>query len=239
MDSAPHRPRGRKGKRRGRTIVQGILNRIPRSSGAAGGFPERIRTNLRYTDIVSLAATTTATGVVYGSNCLYDPYLAVGGHPPANFDNWVRLYGFYTGIAMRAKMRYFNSTTSSANPAAWGMSLSSDGSLVSTYPSFLSLSEQPKNRTQFSRITAGIINGPIAPPLNLGSTVAEWVGGDEDMVLTQSTYRGTSASNPGTIAPYLEVWQASVTGSSTGANTYLVEIDFDVVWSNPLPTLPS
>jgi hypothetical protein len=187
--------------------------------------------------MIPLIATTTATGVLYGGNCLWDPYLAVGGHQPSNFDNWTRIYGFYTVVGVTARLRYLVNTTSSAQPAAFGLSLSYDGSLVSTYPSVTSLIEQP--HTVFGRATAGIVNGSFIPPISITQEIGEWFGAKADEVLSQATYRGTSSTNPPSIGPYLEVWQASLTGAATGANTYLLEIEYDTVWSNPLPSLPS
>jgi hypothetical protein len=210
---------------------------IPRASRLAGGFPELIRTQLRYTDVFQLVATSTAVARVYGGNCLWDPYLAVGGHQPSNFDNWTRLYGFYTVLGVRATLSYFNDTTSSAQPAAWGVSLSYDGSLVSTYPNVPSLIEQPQTRV--ARVPAGIVNGPLAPPVKIAQTVGPWFGASPEEVLSQATYRGTSSTNPPSIGPYIEVWQGSNLGTTTGANTYRIDLHFDVVWSNPLPSLPS
>lgn len=215
-----------------------MLSIIPRASGLSGGFPERIRASLKYCELFTLAGTATIVSRVYGLNCLYDPYLAIGGHQPSNFDNWVRLYSLYTVVGAKISVTYFNDATGSSQPAAYGYVLSYDGNATSTSSTVTYMMEQPHAR--YSPLPSGIVNAPIHKPLTQSVSIVDWVGGiDPEELLTQATYRGTPSANPPTIAPYLEVWHGSSNGATTGTFSYKVEITFDVVWSNPLPTLPS
>lgn len=227
------------GNRRRNTRRDGVaLARIPRASGLNGGFPERIKANLKYVELFTLAGTSTIATRPYGLNCLWDPYLGVGGHQPSNFDNWTRIYGFYTVYAASFSVTYFNDATGSSQPAAYGYVLSYDGNSTSTSGTVTYMMEQPHAR--YSPLPSGIVNAPVHSPLTATHQIAPWFGGvSAEDLLTQSQYRGTSSTNPPTIGPYLEVWHGSSNGATTGTFSYKVEIDFHVVWSNPLPTLPS
>lgn len=216
------------------------LSRIPRLSRTIGGFPDRVRSTLKYVELSSL--NISASGVpqseAYGLNCLYDPYLSVGGHQPSNFDNWTRLYDLYTVVATKIKMSYFTPTPSSGNSSAFGFLVSTDATPFSTLNTTSFIMEQPL--ATYSEIPAGIVNGPITVPIRKSVQVAEFFGGDVDQILTQPEYTGTALSNPPVVL-YCHAWAGPINLASTPiVPTYFkIEFEYDVIWSKPRITLPS
>jgi len=187
-----------------------------------GGFPLRMKARLKYVEIFSLASTTTVQYRVYGTNCLYDPYLGTGGHQPSNFDRWMQIYDFYVVLGSTATMSYFPSTTSSGTPAAFGMLKSSTGGDVATLGTATYIIEQ--GLATYSLVPAGIVNAPRSPLQVQKSRTADWADGAD--VRGMSTWWGTSSTNPGSVT-YIEAWHGSLDGAATSAVTYKIELMFD------------
>lgn len=63
---------------------------------AAGTFPDRVRTVLRYTTNVRVSpGIVTGSGYVLAINDLFDPDRTAAGHQPRGFDNWAAIYQKY------------------------------------------------------------------------------------------------------------------------------------------------
>lgn len=66
------------------------------SAGPVNGFPEVLRTTLRYQDVYSLqSATGSADQRIFRLNSLYDPDYSGGGHQPLYFDQLAAIYSSY------------------------------------------------------------------------------------------------------------------------------------------------
>ena len=67
----------------------------------------------KYTQTSSLQWTTPNANIVYwnfGVNCLYDPYLSVGGTQPLYFDQLAAIYSHYTVMKSRIKVTMIPNT---------------------------------------------------------------------------------------------------------------------------------
>jgi len=79
---------------RGRRRSRNALVRVPRSKL---GFPQAMRTKLRYCSRVEFEPT--GTGIVskrFLANGMYDPDTTLGGHQPRGFDNLMAAYETFT-----------------------------------------------------------------------------------------------------------------------------------------------
>lgn len=79
-------------------MAGGSLISSPRK--ALGGFPERIRTTLRYVEQITHTSTTgIANQYNFSGNSVFDPNYTGTGAQPANYDDWTVHYNRYRGIA--------------------------------------------------------------------------------------------------------------------------------------------
>lgn len=70
-------------------------------------FPDKVNTTLRYYDLnVVTPSTTTVTGTFWRANGIYDPYVAVGGHQPLGFDQWMGIYDQWVVNSSRIKVTF-------------------------------------------------------------------------------------------------------------------------------------
>jgi hypothetical protein len=71
------------------------------------GFPKQLAITHKWNHVGALTFTPTTSNVVYlpfGVNCLYDPYLALGGSQPLYFDQMTDIYNHYTVMKSRIKV---------------------------------------------------------------------------------------------------------------------------------------
>jgi hypothetical protein len=57
-----------------------------------GGFPDRVRVTLRYTEKFTMTSSTVTTQYLFAGNDLYDPNITGTGGQPNNFDDWMVQY---------------------------------------------------------------------------------------------------------------------------------------------------
>jgi len=223
-----------KGKKGGKGAIQAGNANPHMQRQVLGGFPQRMKARLKYVEIFALGGTSTVAYRVYGTNCLYDPYLGTGGHQPSNFDKWMTIYDFYVVLGSTATMSYFNAASGSTVPAAFGMLASDTGGDVTSLGTVTYIIEQP--RATYSLVTAGIVNAPRSPVQRQQWRTSDWADGAD--VRGMSTWWGTSSNNPGSIT-YMEAWHGSLDGSTTGSITYKIEIIFDCEFWGPHPSANS
>lgn len=205
---------------------------VPR--GVVGGVPDVLRVKLRYVETFALTpASGLMTSRTYGLNCLYDPYLALGGHQPANFDFWMQQYGFYCGMGATVEFAMFSNNSSSGIPAAYGFLLSDTGTVVSPSSALESILEQ--KFCAYSPVNAGIVNGPFPGVVRGRTSIPKWFGASQRTWASNPSGRGTASTNPTEIV-YLEVWAGSVLGNTPSANAtqFRLVIDFEVEFSSPI-----
>jgi len=228
------RAKGKKSHRGSRGAKQSGSGNPHSQRSVLGGFPQRMKARLKYVEIFQLTGTATVAYRVYGTNCLYDPYLGTGGHQPSNFDRWMQIYDFYVVLGCECTMSYYNAATGSSTPAAFGMIASDTGSDVSALGTASYIIEQP--RATYSLVTAGIVNAPRSPLQRQKWRTSDWADGAD--VRGMSSWWGTSSNNPGSVT-YVEAWHGSLDGSTTGAFTYKFEMFFDCEFWGPHPTANS
>jgi hypothetical protein len=70
-----------------------------------GGFPDRIRVTLRYTDRFTMTSTL-ASQYVFAGNDIYDPNVSGTGGQPQNFDDWTTQYTRWRVHGSRARFTF-------------------------------------------------------------------------------------------------------------------------------------
>lgn len=100
----PHRVRSRSRRRPSRLKSRNALVRVPRNKL---GFPQEMSTTLRYVDTFDLAPTTNAAvGFSMLANGMFDPQVAVGGHQPRGFDEYMAQYTKFTVTASKVSVTF-------------------------------------------------------------------------------------------------------------------------------------
>ncbi len=200
-----------------------------------GGFPSSTRVRLAYKQVVSLnAAAGSIDSSQFSLRGCYDPWVTGVGHQPSNFDRWMTVYHYAvhrTGI----KMSTVYNSTSGVAPGIWGFLVSAAGSLVAGFTSIETLAEQPF--VKYSTTPSGLLQNTIANSLRVTTDSAPWLGVSGN-VLHSEGYYGDNSNNP--VEDYfVEVFLASIDGNDPGVQPFLIELEYDVVFFNALPTLPS
>jgi len=65
------------------------------------GFPDRLRTNLRYSTVIPVPAVAHYE-YVFKANSLFDPDLTGVGHQPTYFDQLAAIYSQYCVLGCKA-----------------------------------------------------------------------------------------------------------------------------------------
>ena len=96
--------RNRYTKSRPRRQQDEVKTSIPK----AIGFPDRIQTTLRYSDIWGLAPGAQAGQYTYRGNSLFDPDYTSTGHQPRYFDQYSAVYSKYLVTSSSIKVSVMN-----------------------------------------------------------------------------------------------------------------------------------
>jgi len=92
------------------------------------GFPKQLAITHRYTQSGNMVWTSPTPNTVvtpWGVNCLYDPYLFVGGGQPLYFDQLAGIYNHYTVMKSRIKITIIPNRV---EPFTAGIAIDDDGS---------------------------------------------------------------------------------------------------------------
>ena len=201
-----------------------------------GGFPARNRVRLAYKQVLSLnAAAASIDSSQFSLRGCYDPWTTGAGHQPSNFDRWISIYNRYAVVATKIKMTTVYNSTSAVAPGLWGFLVSAAGSQVSGFTSLDTLLEQPF--VKYSTTPSGLLQNTIANGLTAQVRSRDWLDVKED-VLESEDYYGTAGANPSQDVS-VEFFLGAIDGNDPGAQPYLVELEYDVVFFNPKITLPS
>lgn len=236
-------PVRRKGKGRNRSVS------VPRNKL---GFPQSMRTTLRYVDRVEINVNSleNITTVAYSANGLYDPYIPVGGHQPRGFDEYMALYKTYTCIA--SKMNMTVHYLGGFGPVVAG---TADNPPLIQTTNTIATSETAARSSVMCGIQKGteqLPNGETAASVmekdkstwqvltedgrpasnNMRMTIGEFFG--KGNLVGADGYTGTDGSQPANQV-YYNIWAARTSNFSNGICKVVayVTIEYDVVFTEP------
>lgn len=187
---------------------------VPRNKFLLGG---KVTTNLKYVSHGQLNAG--AIGVpdtyVFSANGLYDPDITGVGHQPRGFDQLMALYDHYNVNYSRIRVTFMASTTS-GQPIC-GIMLNDDSIAESN------MIQAMENRiTSYKGLAYG--NGVVDVFLRFNSK--------QFFDIKDRQLYGTSGSNPSDQA-YFIIFVQPTYSVDIGAVDYVVEIDYNVTFSEP------
>jgi hypothetical protein len=250
------RPRRSKQAKKSRAVSARTLSRRPVRNIAPGRdsstryygdnpFPPVLQATLKYSDITSLTASgSTVAPYVFKINSCYDPASTITGHQPRLFDQFCNANGPYlayrvVGFRIRGEIQNTFSTAGAQSynaVVAWGPSLSSTAPTIpaGSNSSIATYAEIPQWKTCLSSIV----------PCKFSSAfrIADIIGHSEQTVQDDITLQAPYSADP-TKLVYFQVQIQQTQGSVGGANTFYVDmtydIEFDVQFENRLIVPPS
>lgn len=197
-----------------------------------GGFPKKQKVKLRYVQELSLTAGVGAFAThVFRANSVFDPDYSGVGHQPLRFDNWASIYDHYTVLSSKMTLRNTgNGTISNSVPSYYGVMLNTDPVGTSGYTAITDVYEN--TNTTNPRIGGGIaIGGPTIP--GASNVVTQGFSARSTFGLSKpqdgAAYGALVTTNPSK-ASYYHVYTASINGNNPGIVTFLVTIDYLVLF---------
>ncbi len=184
------------------------------------GFPDRLLTKLRYSDVLTAVSTTGALNTyIFRWNSTFDPDFSGTGHQPLFRDTYASVYDQYAVVRASARIRFDN--TSSSVGFIVGV-VTDDDTTPST--TFQTLMEQ-SHGVQTS-LTA------LAGSHSSHEFSVSW---DASKILnidpfSSETYKTAVGSNPTEISS-LVMWSKPIDGSSTATCLITIELVQEVLWT--------
>lgn len=183
------------------------------------GFPEKLRTTVRYFSIVDLgAATFTTTKNYFSANGLYDPDITNAGHQPIGFDQLMTIYNHYVVLGSKIRVQFFGrEDTNSSMSGVVGIYADDSSSNSLNHEGLVENADKNKWAAYTSQ----------SNKISLSDTYKSSVIYSEAPLADQSQ-RGTAAANPTEVHSWC-VWNANQ--ASTTESVYAaVEIEYDAVF---------
>lgn len=191
-----------------------------------------LRTKVRYVDTVSInpGAAGALAYATWNANSIYDPYTTGVGHQPLGRDQLAAIYSRYTVLGSRFKFRTFPSDNAHVQDiVAYGAMLSETSSIAAS--TFTTLIEQG-SVFDVARADSVTYGGQGLPP-NVSVTYdpRKFFGvkdpQDDDGMGADI---GASPSRPA----FFQAWiQLIYNADDIAGCVSLVEIDYEVLWSQP------
>lgn len=204
-----------------------------------GGFPKSKLVKLRY--VQELRLDVIAPGPyarrVFSANSCYDPDVTGTGHQPSNFDRWIDQYKNFTVLGSKLTAQYVPTSLTSVVPGLVGCILSTDGTTVPAMSGLQDLLEQPNN-SRGRQLTAGRdIANPFTKVVQTFSA-SKFFGKNKANVIGDDQLAGTVSTNPVERA-YYELYMYTLNNNDPGPCTFIVTIDYVVLFHDRLQTLDS
>lgn len=201
------------------------VSTIGRAIGQTG-FPSQMVVKLRYGDVVQLdPATGTPQTYIWSANGCWDPDVTNVGHQPRGFDNLMALYKYYVVLGSKMKCQFTSNSSTSTIDTLVSLTTSNTAAAPS---GLIAQLEQPtgnlgQNVKLFSAATE---------PHELSQTFShkQWFSKDK----YDPAFAGTSSQNPGEGVFYCLAAQGSGASDNPAAIDFAVQIDYTVLFYDPV-----
>lgn len=193
------------------------------------GIPEKLSVVLRYVDHALPAVAAGANGYdTWGTNCLFDPYIAAGGHQPYGFDQYMALYNKYHVVSAKCKVIYtlYTEPAGTTSPCVVGLFVDDDATNANT----------AETKQEFQGRKSYKVLGPSCTQATLYSTwkAKTKFGGD---IIAQDSLSGTNAANPSEYSGFQLYWRND---SAIGINLhYVIDIEYECLFTERKDVGPS
>lgn len=181
--------------------------------------PKSFKCTLRYQeDILALnpGLAGLAATYSYGANCLYDPYLGVGGHQPMGWDYYMNFYKYAVVLKATITARFQSSDGTYNNTC--GIHLAESTASVASARDMIE-----NGNTVFDLVTNTALNEGNQKVLSLEYTPKTFWGVSIDKLDTLQY--NTVSSNPGRIASFV-VFAAPMQSQDSAGVTVLLTVDY-------------
>lgn len=200
--------------------TRSVVPRFTKLGKQIYGFPPTLLTRLRYCDSYIITSTTGAVGKqVMLVNSIFDPDSTGVGHQPLYRDTYASLYDQYAVVSAKVKLTFI--TNGATAPMIVGALIDDDTTTSTTY---YVLMEQSKGKHM---ALAGATGSLSRDHMTLEWNCREQLGIDP---FTSETYKSAVGSNP-TEQQSLLIWASTLDGLSTANVSVLLEIDFEVYFT--------
>lgn len=183
------------------------------------GFPDRLLTRLRYSDVFSITSTSGAQGLqVYRWNSTFDPDLTNAGHQPLYRDTYASIYDQYAVVSAKAIVRIFSVDADTGFQVNVN---TDDDATFSTLPNVLA--EQSHGITH--------LLSPLAGSKSNITIVSDWSAAEYLNIdpFTSQTYKTAVGSNPTEIS-FLGI-SVFTTDATTGSVSFQISLEQEILWT--------
>lgn len=208
------RPLPKRPRRKARRVVGSRLTNTRQI-----GFPKFMTLRMRYVEsLTSNSVLGALTTTPFGMNCLYDPFLGVGGHQPMGFDQAMIYYQYATVMSSKVTVTAASTDSQVNVPIKFGLFITADSSF---------------NYTNWGEIQeSGAQVRTIIPLSNRPPRASAYFSGMKKLVgqtpyeLAETT--NSVASNPPRIA-YCHLWvQTQDVATTSDLILFNLQIDYNV-----------
>lgn len=198
------------------------------------GFPTSKVVRLRYvtqTALDSNPLTLPIATVVYRANDMFDPEVALGGHQPMGFDQWMALYDHFTVIGSKISVKFINNTNGARVPGLCGIMLN-DTTRIGQGNSITTLEQLLENRYR-TGVTLGNIAGDMRQTVTKTMRFSSRRFFRKKAIVGDDLYRGSRTSSPQEDAVF-EVFYTTIGSNDPTVINLLVTIEYIAVLTEPV-----
>lgn len=184
------------------------------------GFPKQMTITHKYTYTGYIQWTSPNANVVYwnfGVNCLYDPYLSIGGNQPLYFDQLAAIYDHYTVTKSRIKATLIPNTNV---PFIGGIAIDDDSTPAITEVNVLA--QQPSAVFLTSHRDAEVMR------LYHSWDATKAFGPNP---LDNDQLRGNSGANPSETQSFIIFARPNNQAAESTVFDITVTIEYDTIWT--------
>lgn len=192
------------------------------------GFPKSTAAKLRYTEQISInVGDTVATNYVFRANDCYDPNYTSGGHQPRGFDRFIQMYNHFNVQGSKITVQYADPGGYNVPPAYVDVHVTDQPSLV--VGSHIDLFEANQGRGFPQQIGTERNYVGFNPRISRKFSAKRFFGVS---TMGKSQYQGTASSSPTELA-YYQIILCPIAGNDPPPLTFIVQIEFLVVFTEP------
>lgn len=231
--------KGTGAKRLRRAVSTSVPRQLRESSsatastqGIACGFLAKSKqVTLKYCDQHNIngAAGGLTTEYIMRANDCFDPNYSGVGHQPYGFDQWTAVYKSFCVVASRLKVSA-NTTTAANDACLAGVYISKSVTAFSADPyACLEL-----NTSSDSMLVGNFSTGKDRPTLKAACDIVTFTGKtNKKDLLDDEDACGSNTASP-TDVVYYHIWVAGVNGSDPASANYLIQVEYDVIFFDPI-----
>jgi len=192
--------------------------RVPRASIGIG-FPEQLRTTLRYSESYDIGAATFGTTKQFVSaNGIFDPNITGTGHQPLGFDQLMAVYNHYVVLGSTIKATFFGREDTNASQSSV-VGIYADDSAANSYTAEGLI--EGSGRNKWAVITASDQIATLYDKYKSSVVFSK-------VPMADSTQKGSVSANPSEVHAWC-LWNFNQ--ASTTESVYVtVDVEYDVVF---------